>query len=68
VLFAVSANVAQAVAWKGVIGGGEASASEVGCNAETTKALVGKFVGDYNAGRVAAAERARGRRSLSRGF
>lgn len=60
VLCALSASEAQAVVSRGVTGGGGggASASEIGCGAETTKALVGKFVGDYNAGRVAAAERA----------
>jgi hypothetical protein len=56
-LLSFSTNVAQAVKPRVPIGTESASDLEVGCDADTTKALVRKFVRNYNEGRVAAMDR-----------
>ncbi len=56
-LLASSASVAQAIAPRVLIGAKIGSGPEVGCSADTTKALVRKFVRNYNDGRVAAIDR-----------
>jgi hypothetical protein len=56
-LLAFGASVAYAVAPRGLIGAKSSLGQEVGCNADTTKALVRTFVRAYNHGRVAAMDR-----------